>query len=401
MSGLVTAPDRYRLNKFNKRVKQHEINSFFATASPLMANYYKMSFSKTYCDVLPDSRNAYIYFTIFYTIVVIIMPLVIISLFNTLLILRLYRSNDQWTTTKLEMHEQELSYKELREKKVQIENLKITWTLIIISVSFIVLTLPYVIMYFVDKIYGRTAQKQQQKFFSYLLTKIADLFYMLNHSVNFFLYVLSRNSFRRVLKEKLKCECFNVRNNNNHSNNYTHGLNTHPFERKFNKWLTAPHLHLNHSPSSPSPANTDENKSNNNKNNKSKSSNSGGGLESNGEKNAAAKQQLLQVQTPPQAAVSRESYEQYWDTYKKDSVDMLSMGACDGVGGGASRRESSISTATSTATTTATATVAANKPKCSNGRGAGAASAALVKKNNAPTTVLKFDLLKKRMKANK
>lgn len=413
MSGLLTSPDRYKLHKFNsRRLKAQEVISFFSTASPLISNYYKMTFMKTTCDVLPEYRNGYLYFTIFYTIVVIILPLVIISLFNTLLILRLYRSNDQWTTTKLEMHEQELSYKEIRDKKVQIENLKITWTLIIISASFIVLTLPYGIMYFVDKLYGRT-QKQIQTFLSYQLTKIGDLFYMLNHSINFFLYVLSRNSFRRVLKDKLKCECFNLKK----SYTYAMHANNHIIERKF-KWLS-PHAHMSpNTPLSLSPTpDTEDNTTNKTKNSQKsakgqKSQKSGGGGKKNnsndnvspgssatgkgqtvnnldnknGEVNNNNKQ-LLKATTPTQPAVSIESYEEYWETYQKEStvINMSSLNSPTGVSSASGGNSTPIMTTNNSKI---------NNNKCGqNGQ--------TTSKTAPTTTVLKFDLLKKRMKSNK
>ena len=43
----------------------------------------------------------------------------------------------------------------------------------------------------------------------YVVYKISELFYIFNHSSNFFLYVFTRKSFRRVLKQKLDCGCFN------------------------------------------------------------------------------------------------------------------------------------------------------------------------------------------------
>lgn len=205
MSGLIQTPDTQAMKKMTKRLKVNQLTAFLSTLPPLISNYYHTALYRTSCDVLANYRSIYLYFTIFYTIIVIILPLLIVSLFNTLLIMRLYRSNDQWMSTKIEMHEHEMSYKEMRDKKVQIENLKITWTLIIISASFILLTLPFVIMYFIDRFYVKSTPAKA--FVFYAFTKSAELFYIFNHSINFFLYVLSRNSFRRVLKEKLKCDC--------------------------------------------------------------------------------------------------------------------------------------------------------------------------------------------------
>ncbi|CAF0851816.1 unnamed protein product [Brachionus calyciflorus] len=179
------------------------------TTSPLYFNYLKQFYFKPSCDVLTSYRHIYLHLTFFYTFIVIIMPLGIVSVLNTILISRLYKSTDQWTRAKLELHEQELSYKEIRDKKMQVENFKVTWTLIIISVSFIFLTLPYVITYFIANVYYIKNSVQIKPLF--LIQKITELMYILNHSINFFLYVVTRNSFRRVLKEKLQCDCFNLK----------------------------------------------------------------------------------------------------------------------------------------------------------------------------------------------
>ena len=202
LSGVALTP-----NSLYKRISR-KISTVAASATPLHMPFFQQEkFFKRTCDVLAEYRSLYIYLTVFYTTVVIILPLIIISVFNAVLIARLYRSTDQWTTAKLELHEQEMSYKELRDKKVQIENLKITWTLIIISLTFIFLTLPHVIMYFVS--HSATLRKGSKTKQNVIMSlqKITELFYIFNHSINFFLYIVTRNSFRRVLKEKLKCDC--------------------------------------------------------------------------------------------------------------------------------------------------------------------------------------------------
>ena len=99
-----------------------------------------------------------------------------------------------------------MSYKELRDKKVQIENAKITWMLIFISVSFILLTLPHTVLYFMW-----TIPKLSGRFYFNIspnLMKLTELLYVLNHSINFFLYTITRHSFRKVLKKQLTCSCF-------------------------------------------------------------------------------------------------------------------------------------------------------------------------------------------------
>lgn len=139
-------------------------------------------------------------------------PLVIISIFNTLIIVRLYQESDKWTSAKLRIHEQEMNYKELRDKKVQIENFKMTWMLLIISVTFILLTLPHTFLYFIwtlPKI-GNSSSPKSIFFFniSKNVMKFTELLYILNHSINFFLYTVTRNSFRKVLKRQLTLTCF-------------------------------------------------------------------------------------------------------------------------------------------------------------------------------------------------
>lgn len=226
LSGVVQVPTQFRKNtkKITATFNDKTTPIFYSTytvptssttstkgLSPfyisLLQNnpYYQQKFFRKSCDVLAEHRITYLYFTFFYTILIIIVPLVIVSVFNTLLIIRLYKSTDQWTSAKLELHEQELSYKELREKKVQIENLKITWTLVIVSLTFILLTLPHLIIYFISSI------KLIKNTSIHFIQKVTELFYISNHSINFFLYIFTRNSFRRVLKEKLRCDCFDFK----------------------------------------------------------------------------------------------------------------------------------------------------------------------------------------------
>jgi hypothetical protein len=44
-----------------------------------------------------------------------------------------------------------------------------------------------------------------------IIQKVTELLYLFNHSINFFLYVVTRHNFRKVLKEKLKCDCFDLK----------------------------------------------------------------------------------------------------------------------------------------------------------------------------------------------
>lgn len=200
LTGVTLTPKR--------RLKDQNVVERY-TKSPVYLNYLKQEYFKSSCDILTDYRKIYLYLTIFYTFIVIILPLAIVSILNAIIISRLYKSTDQWLRAKLELHEQELSYKDIRDKKMQVENFKITLTLIIISASFIFLTIPYVINYYVMNFYFIRYGDQLQLLI--LMQKITELMYILNHSINFFLYIVTRNSFRRVLKEKLYCNCFSIK----------------------------------------------------------------------------------------------------------------------------------------------------------------------------------------------
>ena len=197
LTDIVLVPTQFKkMTNANKKISP-SLSSLMQT-NP----YYQKKFFRKTCDVPEDYRVIYLYFTFFYTLIIIIIPLFVVSLFNALLIMRLYKG-DKWTSAKLKLHDQEMSYKELRDKKVQIENLKITWMLVIISLTFILLTLPHLIFYFI------ISAKLVKSSSVYVIYKISELFYIFNHSSNFFLYVFTRKSFRRVLKQKLDCGCFN------------------------------------------------------------------------------------------------------------------------------------------------------------------------------------------------
>jgi hypothetical protein len=104
-----------------------------------------------------------------------------------------------------------MSYKELRDKKVQIENAKITWMLIIISLTFIFLTLPHTVLYFLWTIPKLTKYNSSSRLFFNIspnVMKLTELLYVMNHSINFLLYIITRNSFRKILKEQMALDCF-------------------------------------------------------------------------------------------------------------------------------------------------------------------------------------------------
>jgi hypothetical protein len=175
---------------------------------------FNHNFYRTVCDINLKDRSLYLQLTFFYTLIGIVLPLAIVIVFNSFLIVRLYRSHDKYF--QIDTTDDRLSYKELRDKKIQIENLKTTWTLILISFAFTFLTLPYIINYFITNYtyirresYSRRVLIRRMSILK-LVQKITELLYVFNHSINFFLYMFTRNSFRRVLIGKLKCNYFKI-----------------------------------------------------------------------------------------------------------------------------------------------------------------------------------------------
>jgi hypothetical protein len=117
--------------------------------------------------------------------------------------------------------------------------------------------------------------------------RVTELLYIFNHSINFFLYIVTRNSFRRVLKEKLKCDCLNWKLYMNNMNKSTNAL------------LTNCTL-LVDQPNSSAASNNNNNSHTNNNHSNSKSNEISHHLNDQNQNN---NQEILQP----------ENYETYWD----------------------------------------------------------------------------------------
>ncbi|CAF1683995.1 unnamed protein product, partial [Adineta ricciae] len=92
--------------------------------------------------------------------------------------------------------------------KNQLENDKVTWMLVVISITFGILNFPYFILWLVTCIIRVRGKRPSDYMESAKM--VAEVFYLLNYSLYFFLYVISRRSFRKVLIEKMRwrCDCF-------------------------------------------------------------------------------------------------------------------------------------------------------------------------------------------------
>ena len=92
--------------------------------------------------------------------------------------------------------------------KNQLENDKVTWMLVVISITFGILNFPYFILWLIVCIIRVRGKAPSAYIESGKL--IAEVCYLLNYSLYFFLYVISRRTFRKVLIEKMRwrCDCF-------------------------------------------------------------------------------------------------------------------------------------------------------------------------------------------------
>ena len=165
------------------------------------------------CDIMDKYRKQYFYLTIIYGNLTLTFPIVIVCIVNILIVRQLLRAG------RLRQKQQQQQQQLTQTKKVdsanneyvnmlvknQLENDKVTWMLVVISVTFGILNLPYFILWIIASI----MRVQNRKVSPYLEAgkKLANILYLLNYSLYFFLYVISRRTFRKVLIEKMRWRC--------------------------------------------------------------------------------------------------------------------------------------------------------------------------------------------------
>jgi hypothetical protein len=164
------------------------------------------------CDIMNKFQNIYFYLTIIYGNLTLTFPILIVCIVNILTVRQLLRAG---RLRKKQQQQQQLSQTKKVDSanneyvnmivKNQLENDKVTWMLVVISITFGILNFPYFILWLIAciiQVRGKTpsAYIQSGKL-------IAEVLYLLNYSLNFFLYVISRRSFRKVLIEKMRWRC--------------------------------------------------------------------------------------------------------------------------------------------------------------------------------------------------
>lgn len=165
------------------------------------------------CDIIDKYRKIYFYLTIIYGNLTLTFPILIVCFVNILTVRQLLRAGR--LRKKQQQQQQQLSQTKKVDSanneyvnmivKNQLENDKVTWMLVVISITFGVLNFPYFILWLISCIINVRGQTPSAYIESARM--IAEVFYLLNYSLYFFLYVISRRTFRKVLIEKMRWRC--------------------------------------------------------------------------------------------------------------------------------------------------------------------------------------------------
>lgn len=165
------------------------------------------------CDIMNKFKRIYFYLTIIYGNLLLTFPILIVCFVNILTVRQLLRAGrlrkkqQQQLTQNKKVDSANNEYVNMIVKN-QLENDKVTWMLVVISITFGILNFPYFIFWLISciiRVQGKTPSLYIES-----AKLISEVFYLLNYSLYFFLYVISRRSFRKVLIEKMRwrCDCF-------------------------------------------------------------------------------------------------------------------------------------------------------------------------------------------------
>lgn len=153
--------------------------------------------SSTYCDVNKEMKTIYFTISVVYVVLIILIPNIIIFISNALII---------YKTSKIDYNNNNNSSNNSNNN-----NNKITKTLITISFSYAFLSTPYLIawsLFFYQEAF-RKEKNATQSNLRFAFLQICEIFFILNYSINFYIYCASDSSFLNHLKDTNKA----VKNN--------------------------------------------------------------------------------------------------------------------------------------------------------------------------------------------
>lgn len=182
--------------------------------------------SNQYCDIKKRLYKQYFVLTFIYTCLVILIPIVIIFIGNFLIIFQSHKNDSKRQSLQIKMNSNpNLLTKPLNphclEKTVRIKphyfttdqiiknistiansSKRIRKTLTLISFSNALLNLPYLVTWsiFYSSAAFSSEQDLAEQNFLFALSQISEIFYILNYSVKFYVYMASGSVFRNQLK---------------------------------------------------------------------------------------------------------------------------------------------------------------------------------------------------------
>ena len=187
-------------------------------------NSYKYySIQINLCEVKRDQSKLYFTAQIVFSLLTMFIPMVIILIFNSLIIFKIHRANQKRKLiSALQISRNSICsqnnnnfgfYSNLMNsnKKYKFNNefQKITSLLILTSISFVIVNLPYFICWCLFFYFYRIKHFNQHLiknptliYFSGTIN-LTEIFYVLNFAINFFLYCASGKMFRQQLSESL------------------------------------------------------------------------------------------------------------------------------------------------------------------------------------------------------
>lgn len=206
------------------------VSSVLNSWVPFLFEIRKSDKYSPYCDVQKSWRNIYFIITIVYILLIMLIPMLVVFIFNTLIILRTKRSplNRRSNTIRLEhvistrakptikrvrivlpgeSHNNLVAKSTFKSKTGSIISIrsemnatKLMQSLVLISFSYAILNLPYLITWFLF-FYQIAFVEINTLNRNYLFgsVQIAEIFYVLNYGIKFYIYCLSGTLFRNQL----------------------------------------------------------------------------------------------------------------------------------------------------------------------------------------------------------
>ena len=176
----------------------------------------------SYCDVRNTWYNDYLQINAIYIVIVMLIPISIIFISNTLIILKTIKDDirrKKYRQQKKSKRSTQLSSITITSdernrvihninKRLQLKQFnhcyskKMTKTLVLVSFSFAVFNLPYLVSWYLFYT-ARSGKDDDLKNYSFSALQISEIFNILNYGSHFFVYCLSGTLFRNQLKLSL------------------------------------------------------------------------------------------------------------------------------------------------------------------------------------------------------